>query len=104
MSGCKKSNTVTFRASRKIAASPSSVVAGFEDVSQPRYLPTVTLELTSSGGTLVDWSQDFENPDIGRRMERISVPADQVVDRGATQTGCPSCEDGEGSGDTMGRV
>lgn len=51
-------------------------------VSQPRYLLTVTLEPTADGGTLVGWNQDFENPEVGRRLERILVPAnEQVLDR-----------------------
>ena len=51
-------------------------------VSQPRYLLTVTLEPTADSGTLVGWNQDFENPDVGRRMERILVPAnEQLLDR-----------------------
>jgi len=132
---------MTFRASRKIAAPPSSVFAAFEDrarlpawwgpagftntfkayefkpggkwsftmhgpdgksypneiviaeieppkrivihhVSPPRYLLTVTLEPTAEGGTLVGWSQDFESPDVGRRMEGIVVPAnEELLDR-----------------------
>ena len=130
-----------FRASRKIAAPPSSVFAAFEDgarlavwwgpagftntfeafefkpggkwsftmhgpdgksypneivvteieppgrividhVSQPRYFLTVTLEPTADGGTLVGWNQEFENPETGRRLEQILVPAnEQVLDR-----------------------
>ena len=51
-------------------------------VSQPRYHLTVTLEPTADGGTLVGWNQEFENPEIGRRMERILVPAnEQLLDR-----------------------
>lgn len=51
-------------------------------VSQPRYFLTVTLEPTADGGTLVGWNQDFENPEVGRRMERILVPAnEQLLDR-----------------------
>ncbi|TAH35997.1 MAG: hypothetical protein EYC70_12175 [Planctomycetota bacterium] len=132
---------MTFRASLKFAAPPSSVFAAFEDgarlavwwgpggftntfktfelkpggkwsfvmhrpdgknypnaivvaeieplkkiviqhVSQPRYLLTVTLELTADGGTLVGWNQEFENPELGRRMERILVPAnEQLLDQ-----------------------
>jgi hypothetical protein len=50
---------MTFQASRRIAAPP-----------------------TADGGTLVGWNQDFENPDVGRRMERILVPAnEQLLDR-----------------------
>lgn len=49
--------------------------------SGPRYLLTVTLESTA-GGTLVGWNQEFENPDVGRRLEPIVVPAnEEVLDR-----------------------
>lgn len=51
-------------------------------VSQPMYLLTVTLEPTADGGTLVGWDQDFENPEVGRRIEHIVVPAnEQLLDR-----------------------
>ena len=51
-------------------------------VSPPRYLLTVTLEPTADGGTLVGWDQEFENPETGRRMEKIVASAnDQVLDR-----------------------
>lgn len=132
---------MTFRASREIAAPPSSVFAAFEDrtrlavwwgpagftntfdthalepggkwsfvmhgpdgkdypnemvvveveaprrivirhVSQPRYLLTVTLDPTADGGTRVGWNQEFESPEVGRRMEHIVVPAnEQLLDR-----------------------
>jgi len=132
---------MTFRASREIAASPSSVFAAFEEsdrlavwwgpagftntfttyefkpggiwsfvmhgpdgkdypneiviteieppkrivihhISQPRYLLTVTFDPTADGGTLVGWNQEFENPEVGLRMERILVPAnEQLLDR-----------------------
>jgi len=132
---------MTFQASRKIAAPPSSVFAVFEEsarlaiwwgpagftntfltfeftpggkwsftmhgpdgknylneivtaeieppqrivvhhVSLPGYLLTVTLEPTADGGTLVSWNQDFENPEVGRTMERILTPAnEQFPDR-----------------------
>jgi uncharacterized protein YndB with AHSA1/START domain len=50
--------------------------------SGPRYLLTVTLESTADGGTLVGWNQEFENPDVGRRMESVVVPAnEEVLDR-----------------------
>jgi uncharacterized protein YndB with AHSA1/START domain len=50
--------------------------------SGPRYLLTVTLESTADGGTLVGWNQEFENPDVGRRLEPIVVPAnEEVLDR-----------------------
>lgn len=48
-------------------------------VSQPRYLLTVTLEPTADGSTLVGWHQDFENPETGRRLERILVPANEQL-------------------------
>jgi uncharacterized protein YndB with AHSA1/START domain len=55
-------------------------------VSQPRYLLTVTLEPTAEGGTLVGWNQDFENPEVGLRMEPIVVPAnEQLLDRLSTE-------------------
>lgn len=132
---------MTFRASRKIAAPPSSLFAAFADssrlavwwgpagftstfhsyafepggkwsfvmhgpdgkdypneivvtaiepptrivlhhVSHPHFLLTVTLEPTADGGTLVGWNQEFEDPAVGRSMERIAVPAnEQVLDR-----------------------
>ena len=50
--------------------------------SGPRYLLTVTLESTADGGTLVGWNQEFENPDVGRRLAPIVVPAnEEVLDR-----------------------
>lgn len=138
---------MTFQASRKIAAPPSSVFAAFEDsarlavwwgpdgftstfetfefkpggkwsfvmhgpdgksfpneiviteierpgrivihhVSQPRYLLTVTLEPTADGGTLVGWNQDFEDSEMGRRLEKIVVPAnEQLLDRLSAEVG-----------------
>lgn len=44
-------------------------------VSPPRYLLTVTLEPTADGGTLVGWHQEFENPDVGRRLEPVVTAA-----------------------------
>ena len=52
---------------------------GIHHVSPPRYLLTVTLEPSSDGGTLVTWNQEFENPDVGRRLERIVVPANEEL-------------------------
>ena len=52
---------------------------GIHHVSPPRYRLTVTLEPTPEGGTLVSWNQEFENPDVGRRMERIVVPANEEL-------------------------
>ena len=51
-------------------------------VSAPRYLLTVTLEPTSDGETRVVWRQEFEDAEMGRRLESIVVPAnEQVLDR-----------------------
>jgi len=51
-------------------------------VSQPRYLLTVTLEPTDSGGTRVRWDQEFENPRVASSIEKIVVPAnEQNLDR-----------------------
>jgi hypothetical protein len=42
----------------------------------------VTLESTHDGGTLVGWNQEFENPDVGCRMEPIVLPAnEELLDR-----------------------
>lgn len=53
-----------------------------QHVSQPRYLLTVSLESTDSGGTLVRWEQEFENPKVASGVEHIVVPAnEQNLDR-----------------------
>lgn len=53
-----------------------------QHVSQPRYLLTVSLEPTDSGGTLVLWEQEFENPKVASGVEHIVVPAnEQNLDR-----------------------
>jgi uncharacterized protein YndB with AHSA1/START domain len=53
-----------------------------QHVSQPRYLLTVILEPTSSGGTLVRWEQEFESPKVASGIEHIVVPAnEQNLDR-----------------------
>ncbi|MBN7381067.1 SRPBCC domain-containing protein [Mycobacteroides abscessus subsp. massiliense] len=48
-------------------------------VSGPRHLLTVTLESTSDGGTTVGWNQEFENPDVGRRLLPILTSANEEV-------------------------
>jgi uncharacterized protein YndB with AHSA1/START domain len=51
-------------------------------VSGPRYLLTVTLDPIAPDATLVGWHQDFENPDVDRRLEPIVVPAnEELLDR-----------------------
>lgn len=53
-----------------------------QHVSQPRYLLTVVLERTDSGGTLVRWEQEFENSKVASGIEHIVVPAnEQNLDR-----------------------
>ena len=49
--------------------------------SQPVY--RLTVELTpSEAGTLVSWSQEFEDAEVARRIEKVVVPAnEQNLDR-----------------------
>jgi len=50
-------------------------------VSEPKYRLTISLE-PSPVGTVVSWSQAFENAEIARRIEHIVVPAnDQNLER-----------------------
>ena len=59
---------------------PKKIV--LKHVSQPPFLLTVTLEPTDSGGTVVGWNQEFEDPDFARRMETFLKTAnEQVLDR-----------------------
>jgi uncharacterized protein YndB with AHSA1/START domain len=54
--------------------SPRKVVV--QHVSEPKFRLTVTL--ASSGvGTLVSWSQAFENSEVAARLEPIVVPANE---------------------------
>jgi uncharacterized protein YndB with AHSA1/START domain len=60
-------------------AAPGKVV--IQHVSEPRFLLTVTLT-PSAAGTVVSWSQAFENADVARQVEPIVVPAnEQNLDR-----------------------
>jgi uncharacterized protein YndB with AHSA1/START domain len=53
-----------------------------QHVSKPRYLLNVVFEPTGSGGTLVRWEQEFENPKVASGVEHIVVPAnEQNLDR-----------------------
>ncbi|MEK6806550.1 MAG: SRPBCC domain-containing protein [Pseudomonadota bacterium] len=57
-----------------------------QHVSQPRYLLTVTFEPTANGGTLVSWTQDFEDPRVASGIGHIVVPAnEQNLDRLAAE-------------------
>lgn len=62
---------------------PSKIVV--EHISEPRF--RLTIELTASAtGTLVSWSQAFENPEIAERIKGIVIPAnEQNLDRLASE-------------------
>jgi uncharacterized protein YndB with AHSA1/START domain len=47
-----------------------------QHVSQPKFQLTILLE-RSAVGTLVSWSQAFENPDVAKSIEHIVVPANE---------------------------
>jgi len=50
-------------------------------ISEPKYRLTVELA-ASEAGTVVSWSQEFENSEVARRIEKIVVPAnEQNLDR-----------------------
>ena len=50
-------------------------------VSEPKYRLTIDLAPTATG-TLVSWSQEFEDPEVAARIEKIVVPAnEQNLDR-----------------------
>jgi uncharacterized protein YndB with AHSA1/START domain len=54
--------------------SPAKVV--IQHLSEPKYRLIISLA-SSAGGTMVSWSQTFENPDVARRIEPIVVPANE---------------------------
>jgi uncharacterized protein YndB with AHSA1/START domain len=59
---------------------PRKVVV--QHVSEPKFRLSIELASTSAAGTLVSWSQVFENAEIGRKIESIVVPAnEQNLDR-----------------------
>ena len=52
-----------------------------EHVSEPKFRLTIGLA-ASPKGTLVSWSQDFENPEVAKQIAHIVVPAnEQNLDR-----------------------
>lgn len=58
---------------------PTKIVV--QHVCEPKYRLTIALA-PSASGTVVSWSQTFENAETGRRLERIVVPAnEQNLDR-----------------------
>jgi hypothetical protein len=59
--------------------SPKKIV--IQHVSGPKYRLTIVLA-SSAAGTVVSWSQVFENSDVAKRIEHIVVPAnEQNLDR-----------------------
>ena len=59
--------------------SPNKIVV--HHVSEPKYHLTIGLA-SSAAGTVVSWSQAFENSTIASRLERVVVPAnEQNLDR-----------------------
>lgn len=59
--------------------SPKKIV--IQHVSEPKYRLTIALA-SSAAGTVVAWSQAFENPKIASRIEHVVVPAnEQNLDR-----------------------
>jgi uncharacterized protein YndB with AHSA1/START domain len=58
---------------------PTKVVV--QHTSEPRYRLTISL-VASGAGTVVSWSQAFEDPQVASRIARIVVPAnDQNLER-----------------------
>src|SRR5688572_28856350 len=54
-------------------------------VSEPKYRLTIDLTPTETG-TLVSWSQEFDNADVAPRIQKIVVPAnEQNLDRLTTE-------------------
>lgn len=54
--------------------SPGKIV--IQHVSPPKYRLTIVLA-PSAAGTLISWSQVFENPEVARAIEHIVVPANE---------------------------
>jgi len=55
--------------------------------SQPLY--RLTIELTpTAGGTSVSWSQEFDDAEVAKRIEKIVVPAnEQNLDKLTAEVG-----------------
>jgi uncharacterized protein YndB with AHSA1/START domain len=63
--------------------SPGKVVV--QHVGEPKFRLTIGLA-PSAKGTVVSWSQAFENPEVASRIEHIVVPAnEQNLDRLAAE-------------------
>jgi len=60
-------------------APPSRIKIGH--LSEPKFYLTITLQ-PSGTGTLLSWLQEFENPEVAKRLEHILRPAnEQNLDR-----------------------
>ena len=58
---------------------PNKIV--IRHISQPLYRLTIDL-LPTAAGTMVSWSQEFDDAEVARRIEKIVVPAnEQNLDR-----------------------
>ena len=67
---------------------PQKVV--IRHISQPLYRLTIELQPTATG-TLVSWSQEFDDEEVARRIEKIVVPAnEQNLDKLMTELGVES--------------
>jgi uncharacterized protein YndB with AHSA1/START domain len=53
---------------------PTKVVV--HHISEPKYRLTITLAATPEG-TVVTWSQEFEQAEVAKRIEHIVVPANE---------------------------
>jgi uncharacterized protein YndB with AHSA1/START domain len=54
--------------------SPKKVVV--QHILEPKFCLTIGLA-SSAAGTVVSWSQTFENPEVASRIEHIVVPANE---------------------------
>jgi len=64
--------------------SPGKIV--IRHISQPLYRLTIELAASAAGGTNISWSQEFDDADVARRIEKIVVPAnEQNLDKLVTE-------------------
>lgn len=57
------------------AVEPTRIV--IRHISQPLYRLTIHLLPTAAGGSIVSWSQEFDDEGVARRIEKIVVPANE---------------------------
>ncbi len=46
-------------------------------ISLPVYRLTIDLQPAAGGGTIVSWSQEFEDASVAKRIEKVVVPANE---------------------------